>query len=488
MSSIIKIVLTFVHAKKEISMRKIKFCGFLFICGWLCLASSCLGGSDKLDEWLMGNAQIASFSLKSDSISGLADVKFAIDQVNGLIFNRDSMPFRTRIDEFKVIATVGFDSPLGVRNLLIIEQATGDTIKSVEDSISFVAPVKMTVTAYDGISTKSYEVKLNVHQVNPDTMVWEKYADIFPGRTFQDMKVLSYKDSCYMYVVENAVFQLYKSHIEDLKNWEKLDLKGFPNKAVLSQLTLFQDSLLAVISEEGALYLSSDGQNWTQAAIGEPIKALLGFLPESKVSGRADVLCVIVEVAGDLRFMTIDNQLECIQGQIVPESFPVSGYGQFQYETMYFPRLAIASGRDTQNRVSDKAWATMNGLSWALLTNPKKTFSVREGASFFYYGYAFFLIGGIADYGLGLKDIQFSVDQGVTWIQEYYVYNEESEDYELHSIYLMPEEFTPRGFASVIVDKANYMLLFGGKARPDTNVLNEIWRGRINRLGFGMSR
>ena len=469
-------------------MRKNKFCGFLFICGWFSLASSCLGGSDKLDEWLMGNAQISTFSLKSDSISALENVKFAIDQVNGLIFNRDSMPFGTRIDEFKVIASVGFDSPLGVRELLIIEQATGDTIKSIEDSISFAAPVLMTVTAYDGISTKAYEVKLNVHQVNPDTMVWEKYADIFPGRTFQDMKALLFKDSCYLYVIGNSVYELYKSDIEDLNKWEKLDLKGFPNRAVLSQMTLFQDSLLSVISEGGALYFSSDGQDWTQAAIGLPIKALLGFLPESTVSSRNDVLCAIVEADGDLRFTTIDKQLECVQGQIVPATFPLSGFGQFHYETMYFPRLAIAAGRDAKNSVSDKAWATMNGLSWALLTNPKKTFSVREGASFFYYGFAFFLIGGMADYGLGLKDIHFSVDQGVTWYEQYYVYNEELEDYELNSIYLMPEEFSARGFASVIVDKANYILLFGGKARPDTNVLNEIWRGRINRLGFGMNR
>ena len=43
---------------------------------------------------------------------------------------------------------------------------------------------------------------------------------------------------------------------------------------------------------------------------------------------------------------------------------------------------------------------------------------------------------------------------------------------------------TPRISDVDFGDKDNYMYLFGGKETNSSNVLNQIWRGRINRLGF----
>ena len=48
----------------------------------------------------------------------------------------------------------------------------------------------------------------------------------------------------------------------------------------------------------------------------------------------------------------------------------------------------------------------------------------------------------------------------------------------------MPVDYKARGFASVQVDKEKYMLIFGGKENTNANELDQIWRGRINRLGF----
>ena len=467
-------------------MRKIKICGIVIIGGLLSLTYSCLGGGTETNDWELGNAQIGSFSLASDSITGLSDVLFTIDQVNGLIYNRDSMRFGTP-NGHKAIATVGFDSPYGVRGIYFIEQSTGDTVQSVSDSIDFSEPVTINVIAYDGVMTKTYEAKLNIHQVNPDTMVWAKYADILPGRTFSEMKVIMFNDSCYMYTVENSVYQLYKSDMEDLVNWERCPVSGLPGGVLWMQLTLFQDALY-VITDEGHLFYSSNGQEWTQAAVDLSLKALLGYLPASEITGREDVLCCIAGTDDGLQFVSIDKQMSCTLGQYIPEAFPLSGFGQLNYETMYYPRLVIASGRDAQNRLSDKAWATMDGLGWASLSNLEKTFSNREGATVFFYDYCFFVMGGVDEYASASKDIHFSIDQGVTWFEKFYVYNSESEEYELESFYVMPDEFMARGYASIIIDKDNYMLLFGGKARNDTNVINEIWRGRINRLGFGKSR
>ena len=71
----------------------------LFIAGCCALLlSSCLGSDDTQYE-LSKDCQILSFSLSNDSIPGLKDVVFTIDQVEGKIFNIDSMPYGTKLDE-----------------------------------------------------------------------------------------------------------------------------------------------------------------------------------------------------------------------------------------------------------------------------------------------------------------------------------------------------------------------------------------------------
>ena len=77
-------------------MEKMKFCGLL-VGGLLFLMTSCLGGNEEgtFDDWTIGNAQISSLSLSNDSIPGLSAVKFTIDQLNGKVYNVDSMPYGT---------------------------------------------------------------------------------------------------------------------------------------------------------------------------------------------------------------------------------------------------------------------------------------------------------------------------------------------------------------------------------------------------------
>ena len=70
----------------------------LFIAGCCALLlSSCLGSDDTQYE-LSKDCQILSFSLSNDSIPGLKDVVFTIDQVDGKIFNIDSDRKSTRLN------------------------------------------------------------------------------------------------------------------------------------------------------------------------------------------------------------------------------------------------------------------------------------------------------------------------------------------------------------------------------------------------------
>lgn len=97
----------------------------LFIAGCCALLlSSCLGSDDTQYE-LSKDCQILSFSLSNDSIPGLKDVVFTIDQVEGKIFNIDSMPYGTKLDE-KVICTVKLAST--VYTCQVMQEAISDTL------------------------------------------------------------------------------------------------------------------------------------------------------------------------------------------------------------------------------------------------------------------------------------------------------------------------------------------------------------------------
>ena len=456
------------------------------------LLSSCLGSSSDngIDDWTLGNAQIATFVLSSDSVAGLSNVKFTIDQLNGKIYNKDSMPYGTVIND-KVFCTLTFDDQnLGIANVLFVSRSTGDSVwwSSNSDSIDFSAPVTITVTPHDNMSKKIYEAKLNIHLENPDTMLWSKYSGLVAGKTFKDMKVIPYNGSYYMYVLEKNAFHLYKSETTNIGDWSEISLNGFPDNAVISQVTEF-DGDLYVISEDDSLYCSSveqnlsDGQNWSVVKDMPSIKALLGSLSDNNVSGRTPVLTGITDVDDALHFISVNKNKEWETGTAVPETFPVSGFGSFEYETMYHPRIIVAAGRDSNDKLSNNVWSTMDGLSWTLLTTSVAAFSPREGVSLFYYDNKVFIIGGIDDTGKALKDICYSKDQGINWICE--IKSDDTEDNSTTYYYKMPTSYSSRGFTSVIVDQNNYILLFGGKAGKDKNVLNELWRGRINRLGFG---
>ena len=456
------------------------------------LLSSCLGGNSNsgIDDWTLGNAQIASFVLSSDSVPGLSNVKFTIDQLNSKIFNRDSMPYGTEIKE-KIFCDLKFDDQnLGVGNILFVSQSTGDSVvwTSSSDSIDFSAPVTITVTPYDGLSKKIYEAKLNIHQENPDTMVWHKYSGLITGKTFKDMIVIPFDGSYYMYALEKDIYRLYKSDTKNTDDWNEIALNGFPEKAVLSQITEYEGDLYA-ISEDYTLYCSYAGQNseeeqnWMVVDGVPAIKTLLGCLSDNIVSGRASVLSGIALEDETLHFISINKNNEWEIGSAIPEKFPVSGFGSLDYETMYHPRIIVTAGRDSNDELSNNVWSTMDGLSWTLLTTKVAVFSPREGASLFYYDNNLFIIGGIDSSGKALKDICYSKDQGINWICE--IISDDPEDTSTKYYYKMPSDYFSRGFTSAIVDQNNYILLFGGKAGDDKNVFNDLWRGRINRLGYG---
>jgi hypothetical protein len=462
-----KNVSTFVpYMIKLMLLMKNKLVLFLVGCCVLAL-SSCLG-NDEVETQTIKDPQVKAFSLKNDSVSGLNSVKFSIDQLNDRIYNIDSMPYGTKIE--KVVCT--FTPSSGFYALQVYQEATGDTIMwNGSDSLNFSKPVIFITTAYDGVTKKTYHAQVNIHQCVPDSLEWGLYTNQMLPKATLNQQVLMSSDSTtyYMYAQTSAGFELYKSPATDTPVWTLATLTGFPADALLKQAAFFNNEVY-VPSAAGVLYHSANGSDFVPVTGSPVIAALYGAI--NKDSNSDPVLSLLVKDGNAYRFAAMSESGMFSLGEVAPDQFPVEGFSSHSYTSMYYERLMVVAGKTKANQLTNAAWSTFDGKSWALLTDEASSyFEKKEGAALAYYDDKFYLIGGLNASGNGSKEIHLSIDKGVSWALA-------------DSMVMLPSAFAGRGYSSVVVEKNKYMLIFGGKTSNNAASLNEIWRGRINRLGF----
>jgi len=404
----------------------------------------------------------------------LSTTTFTIDQLNGRIFNQDSLPYGTEVD--KVIATVGYVSSISLGSIQVMQEAVGDTILwNGTDSLDYSKPVKFVITAYDGVTQKIYDTRLNVHQVVPDSMVWTKFPSSLPGNSVAERKVISFAtdnvEQYYMYTTEADGYHLYTATVVEQNNWSTKTLTGLPaGKVNFDQLAIYENRLY-VPSSEQKLYSSIDGQTWALVDNAPAVNSVLGVLLEETTAKKASALAAIASENGVSHFVSMNKSGEWTKGGNVYSEFPVTGFANLSYNLMYRERLLLAGGKSSNGDVLSGTWSTMDGVSWALLSEDAD-FGGREGASVALYDSTFFMIGGFDAEGAALKDIYRSKDNGLSWVKS-------------DTLVLMPDEYKAKGYSSMVVDdKTNIIYLFGGKDKKNTNDLGELWRGQINRLGF----
>ena len=122
----------------------------------------------------MGKDSNGEDSAYIDTIN-CSEYPFTIDQINRTIENKDSFPVGTYID--KVVTSITYDSGTGIL-VYRPKGSSNDTIWSSTDSIDFTEPLQFKVYMYSGSMGRPYTVKLNVHQMEPDTIAWKDFTDL----------------------------------------------------------------------------------------------------------------------------------------------------------------------------------------------------------------------------------------------------------------------------------------------------------------------
>lgn len=228
--------------------------------------SSCLGNDYEEIEY-PSTSSITSFSIGTlhqtfyvesskgedsvytDTIS-YADVVFTIDQINRKIYNKDSLP--KDVDVTKALASIAADYPV-----VYYEKNGKDTIWTETDSIDFSKPVIFKVMTYSSVLNDfkagyPYEVHVNVHKLNPDSLVWKHFGNKkFANSTvFAKQKAVYANEYIYVFgETEDGEAKVNKASVVrgGMTDWEETDLPAGVN---IYSAMAFNDEICFVANGE----------------------------------------------------------------------------------------------------------------------------------------------------------------------------------------------------------------------------------------------
>jgi len=432
------------------------------------LMASCLG-NDNYDIYPTTDAELLSFSLTSDSVADLANVVFSIDQRgeygNGSIYNYDSMAYQTVI-KYKVIVT--YLSGAGTNNVLNI--TNGDsTLVSSGDSIDISQPLTLKVYAQDGVTTKIYDVKLNIHQVDPDSMQYHRIASDLPFLQTEDTKTVMFNNRFMTYSKIDNQIQLNSS--SDAVNWTSEGISGLPPNAVIRGIQSNGTRLFAYTTD-GDLYVRYDLSIDQWILVNKPpsikVISILGYLNAGP--NQPEGLSMVVDTGDKYVFAFTGDfiQWDYDDSTSIPDDFPLYDFSNCSYELMYSQRISIFGGTSSTGVIQNAVWSTETGRYWAKLTNDVSVFPPLEGANVVNYNDEFWLINGKSDTGYN-SNIYYSIDGGVTWL----IKPENTQT---------PEDYSPRYGASLVMSNDNKSFyIIGGK---QNTALPEVWNGFLNKMEF----
>ncbi|WP_029906858.1 DUF6242 domain-containing protein [Prevotella sp. 10(H)] len=423
---------------------------------------------------LSGDAQIYSFKIDAkpftaiDTINypALAKTRFAIDQQGLLIYNPDSLPYRTVLR--KCLATVAFPSTISKFQLIYPKDSIVDW--NATDSVDFSTYLypKFSLSPQNGQeSPRIYTVKILIHQENPDTMVWRPKTTTGYPTTISNQKTLLVNNTFYTFITTGDNVYLYTADKpatqEGTLAYTRQNVSGLnASKLNLESIIFFNDKFFAV--NDGKGYVADiNGTNWSKKNDAVAVTNIIGVLPTTKA--ETDSLLIITNEADGPHFAkTRDMQTILVKGK-VNEDFPLSGYSSvtnYDRNNLNNCILAVTGGASSANYA--KTWSlktTDKNILEVISNQSNPTFPKKAGISTFLYdGYMYALTG---------NQLYKTVSYGYKWIKAPSV-----EKVDL---------FMPVAHGqSVIVDSDNFIWVFGGIRDSGTNPVVEVWTGRLNKL------
>lgn len=426
-----------------------------------------VGASADAQIYSFKVAAIPTNAIDSANYPIMAKTAFSIDQFRALIYNPDSLPYKTRLKKF---ATTLKYSSSGINKLQLVYP---DSIAEWNgtDSVDFSLNPKILVTAANGTNTREYTINIRIHKVDPDSLNWNSIGT--QPATVGKQKTLLKDNTFYTFSVDtDNKLSLYKADKSNSLTWNKHPISTGPSASniLLESITLFNNTFY-VIDGNKQSYSSIDGITWTPQ--NNTIKAIYGVLPTDDAA--KDSLLVATEVDGKYYFAkTLDMKTLKVVTTLgnnpftneISDDFLISGFSSvtlFNKNNLNSNLLTVTGGKTLSGKQSNLTWSLRAGDNkLELISNQaNSTFAVNPGIScFFYDNYLYALT----------KNVLYKTNSvGSVWTV---APTKESID----------SKMTKASGQSIIVDSENYIWIFGGISDSGSAPVRQIWRGRINRL------
>ncbi len=446
---------------------------------------------------------IKGFALQANSevLADLDSVHFTVDYDNGLIYNADSLPVGTDISALKV--TIDF---LNTVNSAIFN-ITGATVQadtainyttSMTKSLDFTGRTVLTVTSADKTMVKDYEVKVLVHKVNPDTLIWsESWRRDLPGYRYTAIGHKAVKQGDIYRILNYNGYEsfLFTASTPDQSEWSKESVT-LPFVPQVQSLVATDDALY-MLDADGVLYTSADGHEWSSCGV-----------TWHSVLGAYDDRVLGIVHGDDGYYHDEYPHSDGFTMSAVEEGFPVnhsSGMISTDNKWTIAQQSMIVGGIDSDGKVLNDVWG-FDGHRWGKINNVHTNVlpALTDATLFAYYTYkplkgvrrygrqeTWYLMGGKLADGTLNGDIYLSDTQGITWYKGGTTLSQPSHMPKFYGAqaFVQFETLTAGGGNHMprrVVALTNswecpYIYLFGG-FNNQNQLLPYLWRGVYNRL------
>ena len=455
---------TFAAAKvqKKIDMRKYLY---IIVAIFLVSLTGCESGSSSSTPSSV--AQLTAFYFAAnDSNPGLAKAVFTIEERldTGLVWNKDSMLYGTRLDS--VVPKFTFAATPSAAYLHL-----KDTFIALSgyDTLDFnQKPIYLTIRSADRSTIKTYEIRTTVHQADPDLYTWTQLTPQIYEIEDSEQKVLEMDNSFVLIKSNGFALRAYAS--EDGSEWIDLgEPTGLPAGTKVRQM--LSDGSTFYYGQDNKIYTSTDAITWTAHSVSYPVITMLLYWN--------NLIWALVENNG-YELAWWEDEALVLSGMRPKGLFPVSDFGSVVFQSASLRERAMIIGGFADNGASlNTRW----NLEYSTHPQPKGEYRMEEfsidrpsfthltGISVIWYNNQLMMFGGVDEkmsyFG---REILISKDEGLNWVKADSTKNQ------------LPEAYSARQKQTAIV-RDEYIYLFGGQ---DANIsYSDVYRGYLNSIGWG---
>lgn len=449
---------------------------------------SCLGDGDEYEY--TDNTGITAFTLGNlkqtfhrKTKDGLRDstytksvsfssTKFYIDQIEGLIYNPDSLPLG--VDGTKVLCSVSSynASTVGIKSM------TSDTLSyfTGSDSTDFSKPRELHVYSNSGRGHKKYTVSVNIHRQD-SSYVWKRMAQadasISDFGSITSMRLASTDGGLLLAASDGTQTRLF-FHADGQDGWSESNAAN----AVLPA-----DAYESLVAYDGTAYILNTATGDVTSFSGSATKTkrfsglqrLVGadaahIYAYTAADGGVS-LCTVDMASGSTAAVGIDDEATWLPTRDITSAvLPLKTNSGAS-------RIVLAGNRET-------AYADTAAVVWSKLTDTQETADDEQfmfydtqrvmrmprlkGLQMAVYDGHLLAIGGAPVQEEGVesapKQLYESRDNGLSWQRD--------------TVAALPDGFecSPTAFA-MATDKDNFVWIVCGRS-------GQVWRGRANYLGW----